>query len=446
VSTTGRPAVVIAGAGIAGLTLGLTLDQLGIDFLIVESVRELRPLGVGINLQPHAVRELFDLGLEPGLERIGVRTRQYGFYTRFGLEIWVEPRGTWAGYRWPQYSVHRGRLQMLLRDTLVERAGAGCLRLGDPVVGYETGPDRTTLILASGERVEGALAVGADGIHSAVRAQMHPAEGQPVWAGAILWRGTTVVPPFFGGGAMALAGNDHQRIVAYPISDADPETGLALVNWIAERRVDPAGGWRREDWNRRARLDEVLPLFTEWVFEWLDVPALLRDADAVYEYPMVDRDPVDSWTEGRVTLIGDAAHPTYPVGSTGGSQAIVDARELGAAILEHGLEPAAHLAYEERVRPAMQRVILANRGAGPDAVMQMVEDRCGGRFERIDDVIPRSELASHAERYKRLAGFSVDELNARPSLIGPIRQRSQNRSSISPVSSSSRCTRSPVAE
>jgi 5-methylphenazine-1-carboxylate 1-monooxygenase len=446
VSTSGRPAVVIAGAGIAGLTLGLTLDQLGIDFAIVESVRELRPLGVGINLQPHAVRELFDVGLEPGLERIGVRTRQYGFYTRFGLEIWVEPRGTWAGYRWPQYSVHRGRLQLLLHDTLVERAGTGCLRLGDPVVAYENAPGRAALLLASGDRVEGALAIGADGIHSAVRAHMHPAEGPPVWAGAILWRGTTVAPPFFGGGAMALAGNDRQRIVAYPISGADPESGLALVNWIAERRVDPAGGWRREDWNRRARVDEFLPLFTEWVFEWLDVPALVRDAEAVYEYPMVDRDPVGSWTQGRVTLIGDAAHPTYPVGSTGGSQAVVDARELGAAIVEHGLEEAALRAYEDRVRPAMERVILANRGAGPDAVMQMVEDRCGGRFDRIEDVIPRAELASHAERYKRLAGFSVEELNARPSLIGPVSQRSQNRSSMSPVSSSRRCTRSPVAE
>lgn len=410
--------VVVAGAGIAGLTLGLTLDQLGIPFRIIESVRELRPLGVGINLQPHAVRELFDLGLEPELERIGVRTRQYGFYTRFGLEIWVEPRGTWAGYRWPQYSLHRGRLQMVLRDALIERAGEGCLELGNPVVGYRHTDEGAALRLASGESVAGSVVVGADGIHSAIRAQMHPEEGPPVWAGAILWRGTSIAPEFFGGAAMALAGNDHQRIVAYPISKPDPDTGLAEINWIAERRVDPAAGWRREDWNRRAQVDEFLPHFGDWVFDWLDVPALISTAEAVYEYPMVDRDPVDRWTDGRVTLIGDAAHPTYPVGSTGGSQAVVDARELGAAFLEHGVTVDALHAYEQRVRPAMEQVIRANRGSGPDAVMQMVEDRCGGRFDHIEDVISRDELAAHAEHYKRLAGFSIEELNRRPPLIG----------------------------
>jgi 2-polyprenyl-6-methoxyphenol hydroxylase-like FAD-dependent oxidoreductase len=219
---------------------------------------------------------------------------------------------------------------------------------------------------------------------------------------------------------MALAGNDHQRIVAYPITAPDPASGLAVINWIAERRVDPTGGWRRADWNRPADIDEFLPHFTDWVFDWLDVPALVRGADAVFEYPMVDRDPVDHWTDGRVTLIGDAAHPTYPVGSTGGSQAVVDARELGAAFLKHGLTAAALQAYEQRVRPAMERVILANRGSGPDAVMQMVEDRCGGRFENLEDVVPRSELAAHAEHYKRLAGFSIDELNDRPAMIGPL--------------------------
>ncbi len=203
---------------------------------------ELRPLGVGINLQPNAVRELFDLGLERELDLIGVRTRQYGFYSRFGREIWVEPRGTRAGYRWPQYSVHRGRLQLLLRDALVTRAGPRCIRYGDQVVGYTSQATGATLLLASGDRLEGAVAIGADGIHSVVRAQMYPAEGPPEWAGAIMWRGTSQAPPFFGGAAMALAGNDYQRIVAYPISGTDPGTGLATINWIAERRVDPARG------------------------------------------------------------------------------------------------------------------------------------------------------------------------------------------------------------
>ncbi len=411
--------VIVVGAGIAGLSLGLTLHQLGIAFRIVESAGELRPLGVGINLQPNAVRELFDLGLADELERIGVRTRQYGFYTRRGQEIWVEPRGTWAGYRWPQYSVHRGALQVVLHDALVTRAGSGCLRLGVAAVGYRHTGDGVTLLLASGEQIHGDVVIGADGIHSAVRGTMHPDEGQPVWAGATLWRGTTLAQPFLGGAAMALAGNDRQRVVAYPISGTD-RAGLATINWIAELRVDPLDGYHREDWTRRVDRARFAPRFREWTFDWLDVPALIAGADTVYEYPMVDRDPVATWVEGSVALIGDAAHPTYPVGSNGASQAIVDARELGACLRAHGVSRRALAEFDERVRPRMERVILANRGRGPDAVMQMVEDRCDGPFERIDEVIPHAELAAHAARYKALAGFSIDELNARPALIGPI--------------------------
>jgi 5-methylphenazine-1-carboxylate 1-monooxygenase len=415
--------VMIAGAGIAGLTLGLTLHQIGVPFRIFESVRALRPMGVGINLQPNAVRELLDLGLGPALDRIGVRTRQYGFHSTSGRTIWQEPRGLDAGYRWPQYSIHRGRLQMLLAETLMDRAGPDCIVTGHRAKGFDTGEPEARLMLLSetGSGVaSGSLVVAADGIHSALRRQMYPQEGPPVWKGAILWRGTTQAPPFFGGAAMALAGHDNQRIVAYPISDPDPDTGLVTMNWIAELRRDPADGWLREDWNRPANLADFAPAFAGWRFDWLDVPALIAGAEAVYEYPMVDRDPLPRWTFGRVTLMGDAAHPTYPVGSNGASQAIIDAREIGAAILAHGRTPAALEAYEAKVRPRTTAVGLANRGKGPDAVMQMVEDRCGGVFDDIDTVIPRAELAAHAEHYKRLAGFDIETLNARPPIIGPM--------------------------
>lgn len=406
--------VLIAGAGIAGLTLGLTLHRIGVPFRIYEAVRALRPLGVGINLQPNAVRELLDLGLGPDLDRIGVRTRQYGFYSKTGRTIWEEPRGLAAGYRWPQYSIHRGHLQMLLAERLVEQAGPGALVTGARAVGFEADG---TLLLEDGA-VQGSLLIAADGIHSAIRRQMVPGEGPPIWAGAVLWRGVTQAPPFFGGAAMALAGHDTQRIVAYPISQPDAR-GLVAMNWIAELRTDPAQGWNREDWNRKARLEDFAPAFASWRFDWLDVPALIAGAAEVYEYPMVDRDPLERWTHGRVTLMGDAAHPTYPVGSNGASQAIVDARTLGAAILAHGQTPQALAAYEAEIRPRTTAVGLANRGSGPDAVMQMVEDRCGGVFDDIDTVIPRAELAAHAERYKRLAGFSVEALNARPPIIAP---------------------------
>ena len=412
--------VIIAGAGIAGLTLGLTLQQIGVPFRIFEAASELKPLGVGINLQPNAVRELFDLGLEAELDRIGIRTRDYGFYTKTGREIWTEPRGLDAGYRWPQYSLHRGKLQMALYDALVERAGRDCVTPGARATGFENVDGGAVLRLdaaAGATEVHGDLVVAADGIHSAVRRQMRPEEGSPIWGGAVLWRATTEAAPYKSGASMILAGHRTQRIVAYPITPPDPATGLATINWIAELTIDPSRGWRREDWNRRADLGDFLPAFEDWRFDWLDVPALIRGAREVFEYPMVDRDPIERWTDGRVTLMGDAAHPTYPVGSNGASQAIVDARVIGAAFLEHGVGPAALQAYEAVVRPQTERVILANRGSGPDAIMQLVESRCGGVFERIEDVVPHAELAAHAEKYKKIAGFSIAELNARPPLV-----------------------------
>ncbi len=408
--------VLIAGGGIAGLTLGLTLHQIGVPFRIFEATRTLRPLGVGINIQPNAIRELFDLGLEHKLPAIGVKTRQYGFYSKLGRTIWEEPRGTWAGYRWPQYSVHRGALQMLLYEELVARAGLDCVETGRRAVGFTT-DSGVRLSFEDGDTVDGTILVAADGIHSAIRSQLYPDEGNPIWGGAILWRATTQAKPFFDGASMALIGHDTQRFVTYPISKADRDTGLATVNWIAEKRVDPAQGWKKEDWNRAADRDDFAPDFADWRYDWLDIPDLIRGADRVFEYPMVDRDPLPRWSHGPVTLMGDAAHPTYPVGSNGASQAIIDARHLGAAVLEFGVNSAALETYEAKTRPQTTKVILANRGSGPDAILQRVEDLCGGDFDRIEDVISHADLSAHAAKYKQLAGFSIEALNARPQTI-----------------------------
>jgi len=410
--------ILIAGGGIAGLVMGLTLHQLGLPFQVFERVAEPRPLGVGINLQPNSIRELFDLGLEAELEAIGVRTRQYGFYSKSGREIWVEPRGLHAGYHWPQYSIHRGQFQMMLLRVLRERAGDGAVITGAGVAGYETSGTGATLILTDGRRFDGDVILAADGIHSAIRKQMVPGEGDPIWNGAIMWRGTTQARHFLGGNAMFLAGHDSQRFVAYPISAEDPETGLAEINWIAELRVDPSRALSKGDWNRPADKADFSPAFDGWDFGWVDCPAMIRASGVVYEYPMVDREPLPSWTDGCVTLIGDAAHATYPVGSNGASLAIIDARLLGAAFRDHGVNRAALLAYDAAQRPRVERVLRANRGKGPDAVMQMVEDRCGGVFDDIETVIPRAELAAHAEKYKQLSGFSVEVLNAQPPSLG----------------------------
>jgi 5-methylphenazine-1-carboxylate 1-monooxygenase len=414
--------VLIAGGGIAGLSLALTCQQIGVPFRVFEASRELKPLGVGINLQPNAVRELFELGLEKRLPGIGVATREYGMFTKHGLEIWTEPRGLLAGYRWPQYSVHRGKLQMLLYDTLVERAGLECVETGWKATGFENTGDGVVLQLQSidGEprSVNGSLLIGADGIHSAIRAQMQPDEGPPIWGGAVLWRGTSLAKSFRTGASMALIGHSTQRFVSYPISTPDPQSNLATINWIAELTYDPGTGWNKENWNREANVADFLPSFEDWKFDWLDVPGLVQDAAKVFEYPMVDRDPISNWTEGAVSLMGDAAHATYPVGSNGASQAIIDARKLGRHLLDNGLCPAALTAYQHEMLPITTKIVLTNRGSGPDAVLQMVEDRCGGKFENIADVATHEELSAHAAKYKAIAGFSIEALNNAPPIIG----------------------------
>lgn len=408
--------VLISGAGLAGLSLGLSLHQVGIPFQIFEQIPEVKPLGVGINLQPNAVRELYDLGLRDDLDDLAVRTQDYIFFSKLGRQIWAEKRGLDAGYAWPQYSIHRGKLQMRLYETLIRRAGRDCVVTGAKVSGYTQNEDGIRLHY-NDTFTEGDVLIACDGIHSAIRAQMYPDEGRALWNGQVLWRGTTMAPPYLSGAAMTMAGHDSHRFVSYPISYADPETGLAQINWIAELTKDPSLGWRKEDYNREADRADFAPLFDDWTFDWIDIPALIRDADAIYEFPLVDRDPVDNWTDGRATLIGDAAHATYPVGSAGASQAIVDARILACRLAQTGVNSAALHAYEDEVRPVANKIILANRGSGPDAIMQMVEDVCGGDFEQITDVMPYAALAAHAAKYKALAGFSIEELNKRPPLI-----------------------------
>ncbi len=413
--------ILISGAGIAGLTLGLTLHQLGMPFQIFERAETMQPVGVGINIQPNAVRELYALGFENQLDEIGVKTRDYGFYTKTGKEIWTEQRGTWAGYNWPQYSIHRGKLQMMLYDTLVDRVGPNAVVSNHKAVGFHQSDDHVELLLEAGnsqtkQSVNGDILIACDGIHSAIRKQVVPDEGDPVWGGAVLWRGTTKAHKFLSGASMVLAGHDTQRIVAYPISKSD-ENGISTINWIAELTRDPAQGWRKEDWNRTADTNEFLPQFEGWNFHWLNVPDLIGSTDTVYEYPMVDRDPINQWTFGNVTLMGDAAHPTYPVGSNGASQAIMDARIVGLKFQKHGVTNKALVEYEEETRPRTTQVTLANRGSGPDAIMQLVEDRCAGKFDDIETVVPRGELEAHAAKYKKIAGFDIQTLNERAELI-----------------------------
>ena len=410
--------VVIVGAGIGGLTTALSLHAAGIDCQVYEAAPRLQPLGVGINVLPHAVRELTELGLADRLAAAGVATAALVYANRHGREIWREPRGVAAGYRWPQYSVHRGTLQMILRDALVERLGAGAIRQGCEAVGSHTDAGVAIVTFASGEQASGDAVIAADGIHSALRAQHYPDEGPPLWNRRVLWRGVTEGEPYLGGRTMVMAGYSEEKFVCYPI-DPHPAPGRSLINWIAELRFPEGAQWRREDWNRPGALADFLPRFERWDWGWLHIPDLVRGAGPVLEYPVVDRNPVDRWTFGRMTLLGDAAHPMYPIGSNGASQAILDARTVAFQLATQPTVEAALAAYEDERRPATSRLVLLNRGEGPERVMNLAEQRAPGGFAQVTDVIPQAELKAVADTYKRVAGFDRDALNARASLSPP---------------------------
>ena len=414
--------ILIAGGGIGGLALALTLHQIGQPCLVLESVAELKPLGVGINIQPNAVRELYDLGLnEDLLNTIGIQTKEWTLVGLNGKEVYSEPRGLEAGYHWPQYSVHRGELQMLLYRTAVERLGKEAIKTGHKVTHYRNTAEGiiATVTLTTGQQIEleGSLLIAADGLHSAVRAQMYPQQPPIHWGGAVMWRGTTKAKPIRTGASFVGLGTHHHRIVFYPITPADPDTGLATINWIAEVTMDNSAGWTSGDWNKKVELEDFIHHFDDWDYDWVDIQGLLRGAQEVFEYPMIDRDPVPSWVDGNVALMGDAAHIMYPTGSNGASQAIVDARVLGAAILKHGATAEALNDFNNSLCEDISAVVLRNRGAGPFVILNELDKRCGGIFDDIEAVFPAQERQDMMVKYKAAAGYAMETLNNAPPTI-----------------------------
>ena len=407
--------ILVAGGGIGGLVAALSLQAAGFTPRVFEAIVEYKPLGVGINVLPHAVRELTELGLASQLAETGIATRELRYVSAHGQEIWRENRGLAAGYRWPQYSIHRGLLQMLLVAEC--RARGIPLHTGHRITSFTQDRDGVTARFENGDTARGAALIGADGIHSAIRRHFAPGEGAPSWQGAVLWRGTTEAPPFLTGATMVQAGHHAQKFVCYPIRSL-PD-GQMVTNWIAEMRLDPAHGFQREDWNREADRGVFLPQFESWNWGWLDVPGLIRGAGHVLEYPMVDRDPLERWSDGRVTLLGDAAHPMYPIGSNGASQAILDARQLALHLARAGEVAPGLAAYEAARRPPTAKLTLANRALGPDLILEEVHRRAPDGFTDLHAVISKRELAETAANYKRLAGFDPMLLNERESWSVP---------------------------
>ncbi|MCJ0766141.1 flavin-dependent oxidoreductase [Variovorax terrae] len=409
---------IIVGGGIGGMAAALSLQAAGIRAHVFEAAPQIAALGLGIHLQPNAVRELTELGLADELERQAVRIEELAFYSKRGQRIWSEPRGQKAGYRWPQYAINRGTLQIILLTAAKARLGTDRIHTGHRLVGFDQDDQGVTAHFIDSTTgaplppVRGDILVGADGIHSVVRKHFYP--DQPLrFGGQLMWRSAVPAASFLSGRTMIIAGHRNQKLVCYPML-ALPD-GRMMMNWITELG-ESGNGPPREEWNQKVDKARFADAFESWRFDWLDVPALIAAGAEVFEFPKVDRDPVPRWTFGRVTLVGDAAHPMHPVGSQAGSQAVVDARVLAWHLATCRLDPQEGLRrYEAERLPPMRDIALENRTLGPEVVMELVEERAPQGFKDIHDVLSAQELQERADAFKKLAGFAIQGLNDRKS-------------------------------
>ena len=410
--------IIIAGGGIGGLVTAMRLHQDGHDVHVFESVKEVTPLGVGINLLPHCVRVLTNLGLQDKIAQIAVGTEELVYANRQGQFFWSEPRGKHAGYRWPQFSIHRGHFQVLLWEEAMRVLGPDKLHANAHLQDYEDLGDQVKVTFVekeSGEHlaeVVGDILIGADGIHSTLRKKLYPDEGGVVFSGNVLYRGTARMKPYLTGASMAMIGSMKQKMVIYPISKELDADGNQLINWVANLRQASGKEITVRDWNRTVGKEELLEIYQSWQFDWINVPEMIENTHGgIFEFPMSDRDPLPRWSFGRVTLLGDAAHPMYPIGSNGASQAILDADALALALQNHVDAIEALKAYDSERVPATAQVVLQNRQKGPDFIMDLMEERFPKGFQEGE--VPHAELAEVMAHYKKVAGFDVETLNAK---------------------------------
>ena len=402
--------IAIVGGGIAGLSFALGLHKRGIDCDVFEAVTDIKEIGVGITLLPHAMRELAELGLQDALEAVGIENLESVFYTQHGQYVYKEARGRHAGYTLPEIGIHRGKLHRILFDAAVSRLGADKVHTGMRCSAFSQNDDGVQIEFSNAHtqtslKVQAQIAVACDGVNSVVRAQMHPQDAL-CFAGINTWRGVTVHPPILTGKSYLRIGTvEVGKMVIYPIIDNVDGKGNQLINWVAELQKPNAA---MNDWNRPGDPAVCAEIFKDWTFDFLNVPELILKADKVFEYPMVDKNALPFWTQGRVTLMGDAAHPMYPRGSNGSAQALIDARTLADQLAQHTDPQEALKAYEVLRLAPTAKVIETNRNVPPDFIIMKAQELSGGKpFRHIDDLITQDELRQISDHYKAVAGFAL---------------------------------------
>ncbi len=409
--------VIIVGAGVGGLTLALGLHEIGVPVQVYETSPEIGEIGVGVTLLPHCVKVLGELGLVDHLAKLAVTTKETVFFNRFGQRIHSEPTGRYAGYEWPQFQAHRADLITVLHEAFKKRIGEDRLHLGWKCTGFEQDASSVTAKFVSrttGEPLppqKGDALIACDGLHSVIRKQLHPSEGEPVYSGVNMWRGVTKWKPYLTGDSYTRAGwLTPGKTVIYPIRHL-PD-GRDLISWVTEVTTPK---YLKRDWNREGRIEDFIGPFEDWTWDWLDVPAMIRASDMILEFPMIDQDPLPWWTQGRVTLLGDAAHPMVPRGSNGAGQAILDTAALKRALLADKDPLVALKNYETERLPATANVVLTNRQNPPDAILREVWQRTGDKpFKNIDDVISKAEIMAISDGYKKVAGYDRESLRGKP--------------------------------